>query len=88
MSGYIKFDGVDGESTDATFDTSDSFQFTYDEEEAGRTADDAYFVRTDASTTTQSGDDEAEDSIVVDYGAIKIEYFDADAGGEDALMYF
>lgn len=32
--------------------------------------------------SSQSGDDEAEDSIVVDYGAIKIEYFAQDIHGK------
>lgn len=32
--------------------------------------------------TTQSGDDEAEDSITVDYGAVKIEYTGQKASGD------
>jgi hypothetical protein len=31
-------------------------------------------TETEAQQTSQSGDDEAEDSIVVDYGALKIDY--------------
>lgn len=35
--------------------------------------------------TSQSGDDEAEDSIVIDWGAVVIEYFKQDTKGKLAL---
>ena len=34
--------------------------------------------------TTQSGEDESEDSIVVDYGAVKIEHYGQNDKGEFA----
>ena len=42
--------------------------------DTGAPAGDLKLVEVDTDTSTQSGDDEAEDSITLDYGAVKIAY--------------
>ena len=85
---------ADGGDTEVRADAEPQDAFIYFEVggagtgDAGRSAFDPVFqggvrvAASDGSESSRSGDDEAEDSIVVDYGAIKIEY----SRGEDVLI--